>query len=47
MQHTLYGYLILPAAVLGVLGVVAKRNAKHDDDDDGDGGGGSAGRGRK
>ena len=46
MQHTLYGYLILPAAVLGVLGVVAKRNIKHDDDDDDDGGS-SAGRGRK
>ena len=45
LQHTLYGYLILPAAVLGVLGVAAKRNAKHDDDDDD--GGGSAGRGRK
>lgn len=34
LQHTLYGYLALPAVVLGVLSVVAKRNVKHDDDDD-------------
>jgi len=42
VQHGLYRYLALPVAVLGVLGVVAKRNVKHEDDDDG-----NAGRGRK
>ncbi len=42
VQHGLYSYLALPIAVLGVLGVVAKRNVKHEDDD-----GGSAGRGKK
>ncbi len=40
MQHTLYGYLALPAVVLGALSVIAKRNVKHDDDDDGDSAGG-------
>jgi hypothetical protein len=42
VQHTLYQYLALPAVVLGVLSVVAKRNTRHEDDDDGD-----DGRGRK
>jgi Fe-S-cluster-containing dehydrogenase component len=37
VQHSLYRYLALPAVVLGVLGVVAKRNVKSDDDSD-DGG---------
>ena len=43
LQHTLYGYLALPAVVLGALSVIARRNVKHDDDDDGD----SAGGGKK
>jgi Fe-S-cluster-containing dehydrogenase component len=34
VQHALYSYLALPAVVLGVLSVVAKRNVK---DDEGDG----------
>jgi hypothetical protein len=42
VQHTLYKYLALPAVVLGVLSVAAKRNTKHEDDDDG-----NDGRGRK
>jgi hypothetical protein len=42
VQHTLYKYLALPAVVLGVLSVVAKRNTRHEDDDDG-----NDGRGRK
>lgn len=42
VQHTLYKYLVLPAVVLGVLSVAAKRNTKHEDDDDG-----NDGRGRK
>lgn len=40
LQHTLYGYLALPAVVLGALSVIARRNVKHDDDDDGDSAGG-------
>lgn len=33
MQHTLYGYLIAPAIVLGGLVLVAKRNMREDDAD--------------
>ena len=40
LQHTLYGYLALPAVVLGALSVIARRNVKPDDDDDGDSAGG-------
>jgi hypothetical protein len=32
LQHTLYGGLVLPLAVLGVMSWVAKRNVKHDDE---------------
>lgn len=31
LQHTLYGGLVLPLAVLGVMGWVARRNVRHDD----------------
>lgn len=34
LQHTLYGGLVLPLAVLGVMSWVAKRNVRHDDDPD-------------
>ena len=30
MQHTLYGWLMMPLAFLGVLTFVAKRNVKDD-----------------
>ena len=40
LQHTLYGYLVMPAVVLGALSVIARRNVKPDDDDDGDSAGG-------
>ncbi|MEZ5628588.1 MAG: hydrogenase 2 operon protein HybA [Rhodocyclaceae bacterium] len=33
LQHTLYGGLVLPLTVLGVMTWVAKRNVKHDDED--------------
>jgi Fe-S-cluster-containing dehydrogenase component len=35
IQHTLYGGLIMPIAVLGILGFIAKRNV-HDEDDSSD-----------
>jgi hypothetical protein len=31
IQHTLYGNLIMPFAVLGVMAYAAKRNVKDDD----------------
>jgi hypothetical protein len=31
MQHSLYGYLITPAVVLGGLIIAAKRNVRDDD----------------
>ena len=34
IQHSLYGGLVMPIAVLGVLSVIAKRNIKADDDED-------------
>jgi len=34
IQHTLYGGLLMPIAVLGVMTFVAKRNVKPDDDED-------------
>jgi hypothetical protein len=34
LQHTLYGGLVLPLAVLGVMSWVAKRNVKHDEQHD-------------
>ena len=34
LQHTLYGGLVLPLAVLGVMSWVARRNVKHDDETD-------------
>jgi Fe-S-cluster-containing dehydrogenase component len=34
IQHSLYGGLVMPIAVLGVLSVIAKRNIKTDDDED-------------
>ncbi|WP_291991853.1 hydrogenase 2 operon protein HybA [Candidatus Accumulibacter sp. ACC003] len=33
IQHTLYGGLLMPFAVLGAMTYVAKRNVHHDDDD--------------
>jgi hypothetical protein len=33
IQHTLYGGLIMPVAVLGALAWVAKRNVKPDEGD--------------
>ena len=34
LQHTLYGGLVLPLAVLGVMSCVARRNVKPDDETD-------------
>jgi hypothetical protein len=36
IQHTLYGNLIMPFAVLGAMTYVAKRNVKHDEHDGGE-----------
>jgi hypothetical protein len=36
IQHTLYGGLLMPIAVLGALSWVAKRNVKPDDDSGGE-----------
>ncbi|WP_291986998.1 hydrogenase 2 operon protein HybA [Candidatus Accumulibacter sp. ACC007] len=36
IQHTLYGGLLMPFAVLGAMTYVAKRNVHHDEDDDDD-----------
>jgi hypothetical protein len=35
IQHTLYGNLLMPFAVLGAMTFVAKRNVKPDDDESG------------
>jgi ferredoxin len=47
LQHTLYGGLVLPIAVLGGLTWVARRNVKHEDETDARGRGQDATTGRR